>query len=302
MNHIPILVVMPLYNAIPYLNQAIESILEQTFRDFEFLIINDGSTDGSEEKVRAYSDRRIILHDQPNSGPGTAMNYAINYALVRDIPFIARMDADDIAHPNRLQKQYDTLQNHPNMAACSANAHYIDSETGKIIGASTVSSSPRLIRWEIFHGLRGLIQGTSMFRTHALHQIGGYRQHFIQAEEVDVFLRLAEQFELINCPDYLYQIRVRANSISMSDTQRNVLYQFYALDCAERRKRHQVERRLEEFAYDPGILNKFQIWREVKLLNFWRQGLGKKNILSILYASILDPRRVIVRFLRKIYT
>lgn len=300
MKETPVLVAMPLFNAMPFVSEAIESILEQTFPDFVFLIINDGSTDESAETARSYCDDRIVVLDQPNSGPGAAMNRALAYAKCNSIPLIARMDADDISHPERLRKQISLLQSNPQAAACSANAYYIDSDTGERIGASTISGSSRLIRWEIFHGLRGLIQGACMFRTEALHHIGGYREMFRGAEEVDVFLRLAEQFELVNCMDYLYKIRLRANSFSLENVRRNVGYQFFALDCAERRRDEKPERSLAEFEKSAGFVKRAQIWREVKLLNSWRESIGGKRFFSIVFAAMLDPRRVMVRVLRKL--
>ncbi|MCX5914512.1 MAG: glycosyltransferase family A protein, partial [Deltaproteobacteria bacterium] len=174
---------MPLYNTRPYVRGAIESILKQTYPDFTLLVINDGSTDGSEQEAASFKDSRMILWHQENQGPGDAMNRATQYALDQWIPFLARMDSDDISLPQRLETQILLLEKFPAAAACSANCYYIDNDTEQIIGSSTVSTSPALIHWEIAHGLRGLIQGTCVFRTAALAAVGGYRAQFKRAEE-----------------------------------------------------------------------------------------------------------------------
>jgi len=124
MKNIPLLVIMPLFNTKLYVGKAIESILNQSFQDYVFLIINDGSTDGCEIIAKSYKDDRIKIIHQTNSGPGVVMNKALDYALRENIPFIARMDADDISHPDRLKNQILILGKYPQMAACSCNAFY----------------------------------------------------------------------------------------------------------------------------------------------------------------------------------
>lgn len=300
MNKIPILVVMPLFNAKLYVGKAIESILNQSFRDYLFLIINDGSTDGCEFIAKSYKDDRIRVIDQANKGPGPVMNKALDYAFRKNIPFIARMDADDISHPDRLKTQFLLLEKYPQIAACSCNAFYIDSETEKFIGSSTISTSPKLIRWEINHGLRGLILGASTFRTDALLKIGGFRKRFKYAEEVDVFLRLIEEYELLNSPDYLYEIRFHKDSFSLKNQDSNISFQFYALDCAKRRNKNRKERKYTDFLKELSLDDKIRIWREKELLGLWQNNLGNRNWFKIILASILDPRRAIIRIIRRL--
>jgi glycosyltransferase involved in cell wall biosynthesis len=295
-----VLVVMPLYNAFPFVRAALESILAQTYQNYILLVINDGSTDGSEQEVVSLHDRRMILWNQENQGPGAAMNGAIKYALDHHIPFLARMDADDISLPQRLETQLRMIEKNPALAACSANCLYINSESGQIIGSATVSSSPGLIRWEITHGLRGLIQPVCFFRTSALAAIGGYRLKFKLAEEVDVFLRLADQYELRNCSDFLCKIRIRPGSLSLKNVHQNILYQFYALDCAKNRNNDKPERDFGVFSQSMSRVTKFRIWREEHVLKLWRDQMHAGRLSALILASLLDPRRVIVRGLRKL--
>src|SRR5580692_1553381 len=103
-------VLMPAYNAGKYIGEAITSVLEQSFTDFELLIINDGSTDNTEKIIRSFKDSRIVLINQDNKGIAAALNAGLNMARAN---YIARFDADDICYPDRLKIQYDFITTYP---------------------------------------------------------------------------------------------------------------------------------------------------------------------------------------------
>ena len=103
-------VLMPAYNAERYIADAISSVLEQTFADFELLIINDGSTDNTGRVIASFNDERIVLINQPNRGVSAALNVGLSHARA---PNIARFDADDICYPDRLKIQYDFITSYP---------------------------------------------------------------------------------------------------------------------------------------------------------------------------------------------
>jgi glycosyltransferase involved in cell wall biosynthesis len=298
---------MPVYNAMPYLKQAVASVLEQTHQDFRFLIIDDGSTDGSYEFLQSIREQRIILARQNRRGPGEAMNKTLG---ICEAPFLARMDADDISEPRRLECQVALLESNPKMAACSCNCHYID-EQGNLIGTSTVPILPRIIRWEIGLGLRGLIQGAACFRTEPLREISGYRPRFQRAEEVDVFLRLAEKYEFGNCKEFLYQIRLRRDSYSVANTLLNSIYAKYALYCSYLRAKGQPEIEFEGFVESRSwraIVKRMQARTEAISLQFWRQAMTQdghwlrrsRKITFILFAAFFSPTRVVSRVTRAI--
>ena len=106
MNDIKITVLMPVYNAEKYIEKAIDSVLNQSFKDFELLIINDGSTDGSMDIIRNFNDPRIVVVNQANSGVAAALNTGVKLARGE---FIARFDADDICYPRRFDEQYSCI-------------------------------------------------------------------------------------------------------------------------------------------------------------------------------------------------
>jgi len=295
-----VLVALPFYNAAPYLGQAIASMLSQTYRDFTLLAVDDGSTDESASIVQQFDDPRIILKVGTHGGPCVARNAAIEFARAEGFTFVALMDSDDVSLSRRLELQTSYLEAHRELAACSANAYYIDHESGARIGTSLVSASPAVVRWEIRHGLRGLIQGTSVFRTNALVEIGGYRSIFAKANDTDIFLRLSERYPLGNVPTFLYEIRLRTGSLSMADVPRTVEYHFYALDCASRRRRGARERSLEAFVSRRDWRVRLLMWRERTMLGLWRSGMRRKAIWPVMLAAILDPRRLLARLLHHV--
>ncbi len=122
-------VVMSVYNGDKYLREEIESILNQTFKDFEFIIVNDGSTDKSLEIIKSYNDPRIVIIDQENTGLAKALNNGINIAKGR---YIARMDQDDISNPERFEKQIEFLENLSEYVAIGSWSNHI-SEHGEYL-------------------------------------------------------------------------------------------------------------------------------------------------------------------------
>jgi len=293
-----VLVTMPVYNAMPYLKQAISSILQQTYSSFTLMVVDDGSTDGSYEYVAGLGDPRILLVRQSHGGPSKAFNKTLVYAIQNKFSFIVRTDADDISMPERIEKQIRALQEHPEFAAISCNCLYID-ERENVIGNSTVPISPKLVKWEIGHGLRGLIQGASAFRTSLLAQIGGYNEGFPQAEDTDLFMRLSERFVLSNLPDYLYRIRVHKNSLSNKNLQKNILYHLYAIRCHKDRLRGLQVQTFQRFSNNLGVYETISYYQELILLKMWKSGMESSNLFHKILAALASPKRVLARVMRQ---
>ncbi len=292
-----LLVVMPVYNALPFLGQAVNSILGQSLKIFDFLILDDSSTDGSFEFLTRLQDPRIRLERLPHGGPGAAMNHALSIAIREGIPYLARMDADDISAPLRLEKQLPLMQAKQTYAAVSCNCDYINT-TGMVIGSSTVSVSPRNIHREIQQGLRGLVQGASLFRVEALATIGGYRAHIPQAEDTDLFLRLSEKFELANLGETLYQIRLHPGSLSLASLELNLRYHLYALRC-NRLRRHEIpEPSFADYCKGLPATDQLRLAEEQLFLRLWRKGMLSRNPVYKLLAGLISPRRLFARAAR----
>jgi glycosyltransferase involved in cell wall biosynthesis len=293
-----VLVVLPAYNAEAYVGQAIQSILAQTYSDFRLMVVDDGSADATAAVCRTYADHRITFRSQSNTGPSQIMNDAVQWGAAEGFKYIARMDADDISLPHRLEKQLDLMEMQPDICACSGSSYYVDAATEAVIGTSSVSSRPSIVRWEVRHGLRGLIQGATVFRVAALEAAGGYRLQFKQGEDTDLFLRLSEHGELSNVRGFVYKIRLRPQSLSVADVRETVYNHFYALDCHRKRVQGMRERAYDEFARNMGWVQKFAAWREIQMLALWRNGMTQHSAFSLAMAGVLDPRRVVSRAAR----
>jgi len=287
---------MPIYNAAPYLTRAVESIRAQSFADWQLLAIDDGSTDESVKIMShlASADYRLIVQQQANAGPGQVMNRALEHARSGAIPFVARMDADDISEPRRFEQQLALLARASSAAACGSNCLYID-ENDATIGSSTVPLTPHRIRSEIRRGLRGIVQGATMFRTEAVAAVGGYRAEFRFAEEVDLFLRLSDRFDLINAPEFLYRIRLHSRSLGVANIKLNTQHSFYALDCAHRRRLGMSKREFDVFLHEMDPWTRFRIAREIAAVRLWRVSRSAPLRPLVAISALLDPKRAFAR-------
>ncbi|HMO26053.1 MAG TPA: glycosyltransferase family 2 protein [Tepidisphaeraceae bacterium] len=206
-------VLMCVYNGQEYLASAIESILRQTFRDFEFVIVDDGSTDRSKQIVERYAaeDLRIKLISRANTGLARALNDGLSACRGE---FIARMDADDIALPVRFATQIAHLRAHSDCVIVGANVQLID-PNDLPIGLLEHRQSHEQIDAELLRGSGGaLCHPVTMMRRAAVEQVGRYREHYNNSEDLDLFLRLAEVGRCANLPDVLLNYRRHLESVS----------------------------------------------------------------------------------------
>ncbi len=208
-------VVMPVYQAGPYLEAAVESILAQSFGDFELLALDDGSTDESPHILAglAARDDRIRLHLAPHAGLVQRLNEGL--ALARGA-YIARMDADDISHPERFERQIAYLEAHPECVAVGTAVDEIDPD-GRRIGAMDIRPTHEEIDDRMLHGDGGaLVHATAMYRAGALRSIGGYQAGLDGGEDLDLHLRLSEIGRLANLPERLFLYRKNYQGVTHS--------------------------------------------------------------------------------------
>ena len=216
-------VIMPAYNSQRYVGQTVRSILGQTFRDFEFVIVDDGSTDNTLKILQQFAakDPRIILISRPNTGIVGACRDALARARGE---FVARTDADDVAMPTKLERQVAYFREHPECVACGTFVETIDPYNG-ILDRLVHQTEHEAIDRELMGG-RGfaMVNPTVMMRHDALRRVGGYRKQYETAEDLDLFLRLAEVGKLHNIPEYLLQYRQHYESVNRTkhDLQRNM--------------------------------------------------------------------------------
>ena len=226
---IPVTVLMPVYNAELYLREAIESILNQTFTDFEFLIINDGSTDSSKDIIASYQDSRIrYVENESNLKLIATLNRGIELAKGT---YIARMDADDISMPDRLEKLYTFMELHPEVGLCGSwFENFTEKGRGCIVKYATDDSTIRLKQLHQIH----LSHGTCIFRTKVLTNNNlFFNPEFIHAEDYELWTRMAKYTKFANIPFMLYRVRNNGDSVSNkytgiqnSNTRRIIINQF----------------------------------------------------------------------------
>ena len=211
---------MPVFNAGRYLAQAVRSVQLQTLSDFEFIIINDGSTDRSETILREFAseDSRIRLTSRPNTGYVVALNEGL--ALARG-EFIARMDADDICLPHRFERQVRFLQAHPNVMVVGGRVEIID-EAGRLIIRPDVPLDNESLQQTLLQGKNLIGHPTVMVRRQTMLDLGGYDVDACPAEDLDMWLRVGEVGEVANVPDLILQYRQHAKSVSATKHETQV--------------------------------------------------------------------------------
>jgi glycosyltransferase involved in cell wall biosynthesis len=207
-------VVIPVYNGERYLALALNSILQQTFTDFELIAIDDGSSDSTPQILQRYAsaDPRVVVVVGPRRGLIQVLNQGIRMARGQ---FLARMDADDIALSRRFERQIQYLNDHPECVAVGCAAHIIDKD-GKVKGKIDIDTSHEVIdrNYLMMGSAFGIPHPTAMIRREAIIQANGYREQFRAAEDVDLFLRLAERGRLANLPEELLLYRAHGDSVS----------------------------------------------------------------------------------------
>lgn len=214
-------VIMSVYNGAAFLSEAVESILRQTFRDFEFIVVDDGSTDDSRAILEAIAaiDARVNVIVQPNCGLVDALNRAVHVARGK---FIARMDADDVAVATRLEKQLHFLNQNPGVAVVGGAVEIIDAR-GMPVGRLTFPSTDSQIRRELESGGCPLCHPAVLMRTDAVRAAGGYRRVVVDAEDYDLWLRLADRYHIGNLPDVVLRYRRHPGQVSLQRFQQQAL-------------------------------------------------------------------------------
>jgi glycosyltransferase involved in cell wall biosynthesis len=201
-------VVMPVYNGLPFLDESISSILAQTWTEFEFVILDDASTDGSTEVLRDWSrkDNRIRLFEsEARLGLSGSSNAVMSKARAA---IVARMDADDISHPDRLKRQWEVIDIRPDVAVVGTLCVGID-ETGREV-------RPR-DRWRLVRRSAYLPfpHGSVMFRRNVFEQVGGYGRAVRGGEDQDLFSRMATRGCVVTLPDTLYRYRYHSRNATL---------------------------------------------------------------------------------------
>jgi glycosyltransferase involved in cell wall biosynthesis len=209
----PVTVLMPVYNAENYLREAMDSILNQTFRDFEFVIVNDGSTDHSEEIIRSYRDERIRLVNRPNGGVSAALNTGLQEARGK---FIARFDADDICTPERLHEQYEFMTRNPEYVLIGSDADYI-SKTGEYIFTyNSPGYTDEEIREKIFER-NPFIHSVVFYPKAVINRCGGYDPRAHTFEDHLLWVKVIAFGKVCNFRKSYIKVRLSPESVTTDE-------------------------------------------------------------------------------------
>jgi glycosyltransferase involved in cell wall biosynthesis len=208
-------VVMPVYNAMPYLDIAVESILGQTLQNFEFVILDDASTDGSTERLREWAarDPRIrLIEEKRNLGPALSSERVARAARA---PIVARMDADDVSYPRRLEEQLEVLDDFPDAGVVGGLYDIIDGSGRKIRGPEA---------WRLVHpaSVPPFGNGPLMYRREVFEAVGGYRRQCEFWEDHDLIIRMGSVSTIMIVPHAVYQVRQSPVSTRFASEQQRV--------------------------------------------------------------------------------
>ena len=220
---IKVSVIMSVYNSEEVVRESINSILCQTLKDIELIVINDGSTDSTIDILSSFNDPRVVLIDQENLGLTKSLIKAAKLAKGR---YLARQDSDDVSLLNRLEKQIDYLEKNKDIALVGTQSIQID-EDGENIGKIDLLREYDDIL-ENIATLNQFVHGSIMMRRSVYEAVGGYRREFRYSQDYDLFLRISEQYKVENLSDYLYKSRHNRNMVSLTHKED----QLYFSECA----------------------------------------------------------------------
>jgi len=233
-------VLMSVYNSEIWLSQSIESVLNQTFRDFEFLIVNDGSTDDSLTVINRYAkkDPRIRVVNKQNSGLADSLNYGIKYARGE---WIARIDADDLSMPQRLEKQMVAASSEKDVALIGSGIKLID-ENGVHLKTFLYPSDHNSLQKNLNSAKAFFAHSSAFYKASVVRRVGGYRGRIYRAEDHDLWLRLSEIGRVICVSEALVHIRQHKDQISHDQNgERQIIDSYVAMVSYWLRKDDQID-------------------------------------------------------------
>jgi glycosyltransferase involved in cell wall biosynthesis len=288
-------VIMPLYNTMQFVSEAIGSILSQTYEDFELIVVDNGSTDGSREYAMSLTDKRLRVIDESVRGPGTATNAGI---AVSKAELLAIMDADDIAHPDRLRQQIDFMDTHPDVVLLGTRFAFR-------VGSATVAVPPQprehdQIKRALMAGQPVICNPSTMARAKAVRAVGCHHAPGPGAD-YDFFLRMSDVGKLHNLPALLHFYRLHVGSTSIvriMDTKRE---HAYGLACALARANAVTEPCQKEFNQrwsERPAFTKVGEYADCKALTLYRKAIVNwaqrqwlRSAAAITCAAMLSPQR-----------
>ncbi len=287
-------IVLPVYNGMPFLPEAIDSILAQTLKNFRLLIIDDGSTDDSASYLKTVRDSRVVVIHEENQGLGATLNRAIELCETK---YIARMDSDDVALPERLEKQLAFMESHPEVVMLGTQLAFL--YNGHVVQHGRMPLDHAGIVRRFLKGSSGMGHPTLMCQTNAVKQIGGYRI-LGPGQDTDFCLRMCELGSAANLAEVLFHYRFHESSIAMRRWAEIRLAYAYGIHCAKKRRQKQPEPNFKEFSnkwHRRALLHKptdvISSWGKFHYRRYIMNkasGRRKTAIFHFLCAAIVKPK------------
>jgi len=215
-NRPDITVLMPAYNAGKYIREAIGSVLQQTFKNFELLVINDGSADDTLSIALSFHDPRIMVINKEHEGIAAALNTGLKLASAR---YVARFDADDVCLPNRLQTQFDFLHDHPDYVLVGSDAEYILENGEFLFSFKCIAHSDDEVKNNLYVYCP-FIHSSVMYRREDVLKAGGYDIHAHNFEDYLLWTNLAKIGKMQNLREPLIKVRLSAASATIDEKWR----------------------------------------------------------------------------------
>jgi glycosyltransferase involved in cell wall biosynthesis len=297
---------MPVFNAMPYLRDAVRSILDQKFRDLELVVVDDGSRDGSRSYLDSVQDSRLtVLETGGRKGQGAARNIAIRRSQTE---YLAFADADDISLPNRFERQIAVMDERSEIGMLGSRFAYIGA-SGRPGMSPPLALDHDAIRRDLLLGRHAVANPTLIFRTSVFEQTGVFRIHGA-GEDVDLFLRMTEHTRVANLDEVLCHYRLHSSSTNSQQAEMLLRRYAHASECALLRERHLPESSFEEFCERQ---SRRSLWaRKLEEMDL-RSGVQyRRGVLDLLdgsrvrgyarfgVAALMSPQRLVQRALRAV--
>jgi glycosyltransferase involved in cell wall biosynthesis len=258
-------VILPVYNAEPFLKEAMESILQQSYPNFEFIIINDGSKDNSEKTILSFNDPRIKYHLQENKGLGATLNIALDLCKGK---YIARQDQDDISYKDRFKKQVEFLEKNDRVQLVGTRARIFQDNSG-VVKYHEHATHPVDLKFDLLFD-NPFVHSSVMFRKSVIDEVGGYNPDRKLYEDYNLWSRFSYKGDLANLPEILLDYRHHEGGLSSNTTN----FKEYAL-------------------YDQGLINLQNLLgtlpvnvMDLEALFHWKQEKYQGSTLKELYNGL----------------
>ena len=244
-------IIMPVYNSEKYIKESVQCILDQTYSNYEFIIIDDGSIDKSVVIIKRFKDSRIRLFECEHKGIVKQLNYGLNIAKGK---YIARMDADDLCNKNRLKMQIDYLVNNSNILLVGTNYYYINSNN-KIISKKKLPEYHEDIEFMMPINA-SILHPTILTYKSVFDEVGSYKEEFWLAEDHELFLRMLKyNIRCYNIQNFLYSYRNHSSSTSFKfETQAVKASYRYGSDYIN----YKYDKNSYEFIFSMGLIEYYK--------------------------------------------